>query len=257
MGLQHRVIAGSVKGALRMIFPPQCLGCAASVTAAGDGTGSLCPGCWAETRFITGACCGRCGAPLPDDGHGQSTDEALTCDDCLAIARPWDSGRAALVYSGTGRQLVLMLKHGDRPDLAPTLAAWLARAAQPLISPDMIVAPVPLHLRRLLKRKYNQATLISTRLARSHGLEHRDDLLIRRTHTQMQDHRGVSDRFENLRGSMTVSAKRAQGIQGRPILLVDDVMTSGATLSVATQALLAAGSGPVFVTVLARAVKDD
>ncbi|MBC9247878.1 ComF family protein [Paracoccus sp. 11-3] len=246
-----------MKGVLHLIYPPQCLGCAASVTASTATQADLCHDCWRDTRFITGTCCHRCGAPLPDDGAAQTADAALTCDDCLAIARPWTNGRAALVYSGIGRQLVLSLKHSDRPDLAPALAGWLASAARPLIRPDMIVAPVPLHLRRLFKRKYNQAALMSAHLSRTCDLEHRPDLLIRRKHTQMQDHRGVADRFENLRDAIVIHPRHVAFVAGRRVLLVDDVMTSGATLSVATQALLEAGSGSVSVAVLARAVKND
>lgn len=243
-----------MKGALRLLYPPQCVACGAPV--AGMGPGQLCPACFPDTRFITGAACARCGVPLPDDGTGAG-DPSLTCDDCLTMARPWARGRAALVYAGTGRRLVLALKHGDRPDLAPALAAWLAHAAAPLMQPGMIVAPIPLHLRRLLKRRYNQAALVSGRVARAHGAAHLPDLLIRRRHTPGQDHRGVSDRFANVAGALAVNPRRAAALAGRPVLLIDDVMASGATMAAATDALLASGSGPVSVAVLARAVKDD
>ncbi|SNR38749.1 ComF family protein [Paracoccus sediminis] len=245
-----------MKGALRLLYPPQCVACGAPVAAEGDGPGQLCPACFPDMRFVGGASCTRCGVPLPDDGFG-ADDPMLCCDDCLTMARPWQGGRAAMVYSGTGRRLVLALKHGDRPDLAPALAAWLARAAAPLIRPETVVAPIPLHLRRLLKRRYNQAALISGRVARAHGALHLPDLLLRRRHTPGQDHRGVSDRFANIAGALAVNPRRAAAVAGRPVLLVDDVMASGATMSAAADALLAAGSGPIFVAVLARAVRDD
>lgn len=243
-----------MKGALRLLYPPQCVACGAIV--AGDGPGELCPDCFPDTRFITGAACARCGVPLPDDGTG-ADDPTLTCDDCLSIARPWQRGVAAMVYAGAGRKLVLALKHGDRPDLAPALAAWLARAAAQLIGPGTVVAPIPLHLRRLLKRRYNQAALISGRVARAHRAAHLPDLLVRRRHTPGQDHRGVGERFANVAGALAVNPRRVAQVAGRPVLLVDDVMASGATMSAAADALLAAGSGPVSVAVLARAVKDD
>ncbi len=245
-----------MKGALRLLYPPQCVACGAPVADGGDDPGQLCPACFPDTRFITGAACARCGVPLPDAGTG-ADDPSLCCDDCLSIARPWQRGRAAMVYAGTGRRLVLALKHGDRPDLAPALAAWLARAAAPLVEPDTVVAPVPLHLRRLLKRRYNQAALISGRVARAHGVTHLPDLLLRRRHTAAQDHRGVSDRFANIEGALAVNPRHAAAVAGRPVLLVDDVMASGATMAAAAEALQAAGSGPVSVAVLARAVKDD
>lgn len=245
-----------MKGALRLLYPPQCLGCGQPVAGSGDGDVALCSDCWRETQFITGAACARCGAPLADDGSG-ARDESWVCDDCLTIARPWRHGRAAVVYAGTGRQLVLALKHGDRPDLAPALAGWLSRAAAPLIRPGMVVVPVPLHLNRLMKRRYNQAALVSAHLARARGLEHVPDLLIRNRNTDGQDHRNVSDRFANIEGAISVNPRRVARLEGRAVLLVDDVMTSGATLSAAAEALLAAGSGPISVAVLARAVKAD
>lgn len=241
-----------MKAALRLLYPPQCLACGDPVAGA---QAQLCPDCWREAHFVSGCACDRCGAPLPDDGTA-TTDDVI-CDDCLTTERPWHKGRAALVYAGTGRQLVLALKHGDRPDLAPCLGDWLARAATDLIQPDMVVAPIPLHLRRLLKRKYNQSALLSGRLARRRALTHVPDLLLRARHTPAQDHRSVSDQFANISGALQINPRRRDLIAGRPVLLVDDVMTSGATLTAAAQALQAARAGPISVAVLARAVKTD
>lgn len=238
-----------MKVALRLLYPPQCLSCGDPVA---NGQAQLCTTCWPEAKFISGCACKSCGAPLP----GQADDD-VTCDDCLATPRPWQAGCAAMVYGGTGRRLILALKHGDRPDLAPPLGGWLARAADPLIQRDMIVAPVPLHLRRLLKRKYNQAALLADHVARRHRLSHIPDLLLRGRHTPAQDHRGVSDRFANIAGALQINPRRKDRIAGRPVLLIDDVMTSGATLTAATQVLQDAGAGPISVAVLARAVKDD
>lgn len=242
-----------MKGGLRLIYPPQCLSCGEPV---GE-DGGLCPTCWAEAEFISGCACSRCGTPLADEGLGRDDVEgALICDECLVRVRPWVRGRAALVYRGTGRKLVLMLKHGDRLDLAPALGDWTARAAAPLVRPDMVVVPVPVHLRRLAARKYNQAALLSARVAQVHGLAHLPQALRRTRHTPMQDHGGVADRFANVEDAIAVAPRQAARLQGRAVLLVDDVMTSGATLAAAASALRAAGSGPVSVLVLARAVKD-
>lgn len=244
-----------MKGALRLVYPPQCLSCSGPVAE----EGGLCPDCWREAEFIQGSCCSRCGVPLPGDGLDDAADEAaglLVCDDCLAVQRPWLRGRAALAYRGTGRKLALMLKHSDRLDLAPALGDWVARAAQPLVRPDMLVVPVPVHLRRLLKRKYNQAELLAQRVARAHGLAHRPQLLRRIRHTPMQDHGSVADRFANVDGALVVPVRMAPLVEGRAVLLVDDVMASGATLAAAAEALRAAGAGPISVVVLARAVKD-
>lgn len=241
-----------MKGALRLIYPPQCLGCGNAVAE----DGGLCPACWAEAEFVGSCACSRCGAPLPDDGTGTEDEAVLICDDCLRQARPWSRGRAALVYRGTGRKLALMLKHGDRLDLAPALGDWVARAASPLIRPDMVVVPVPVHLRRLARRKYNQAALLSHAVARAHGLTHLPHALRRLRHTPTQDHGSVEDRFRNVAGAIAVAPRFASRLQGRAVLLVDDVMASGATLAEAAEALRRAGAGPVSVVVLARAVRD-
>ncbi|AUH35350.1 amidophosphoribosyltransferase [Paracoccus tegillarcae] len=253
--MQHKGLGGMLKGALRILYPPQCLSCSGAVA----GEAGLCSPCWTQAQFITGHSCGRCGAPLPADGEADShrpADAQMVCDECLKIARPWRHGRAALVYAGTGRQLVLALKHADRPDLAPTLGDWLARAAAPLIRPGMIVIPVPVHPWRLLKRKYNQAELLSAHLARTFDLSHCPEILHRTRHSEGQDHKGVSDRFANVAGSIAVSRRQASRLEGCSVLLVDDVMTSGATLAQAADALRAGGSGPISVAVVARAVKE-
>lgn len=252
MGLEHRVLSGAVKAALALVYPPQCLACGEAV-AGGEGAVHLCPACWPDAALLGASCCDSCGVPLPAGPEGEG---GLVCDDCLARPRPWAQARAALVYAGTGKKLVLALKHADRPDLAPALGAWLARAAAPLVTPDTVVVPVPLHLRRLLRRKYNQAELLAGHVARAHDLVLSPRLLRRVRHTEGQDHRGVIDRFANVAGALAVDAVRAAPLAGWPVLLVDDVMASGATAAEAAAALAAAGLGPIRVAVLARAVKD-
>lgn len=252
MGLEHRALRRAVKATLALVYPPQCLACDDPV-AGGAGAVHLCPACWPDTAFIGASCCDSCGVPLPP---GPDAEDGLICDDCLRLPRPWQRGRAALIYAGTAKKLVLALKHADRPDLAPALGQWLARAAAPLVTPRTVVVPVPLHLRRLLRRKYNQAQLLAQQVAATHGLPLAPRLLRRVRHTEGQDHRGVTDRFVNLAGALAVDPARARPLAGRPVLLVDDVMASGATMAEATAMLTAAGLGPIRVAVLARAVKD-
>lgn len=250
MGLEHKLLRGAIKAGVALIYPPQCLSCGEAV-AGGEGAVHLCPACWPDAAFIGHTCCDSCGTPLPGEAEGD-----VLCDSCLTVPRPWVQGRSALVYAGTGRKLVLALKHGDRPDLAPALGRWLAQAAAPLIRPGMIVAPVPLHLRRLMRRKYNQASLLAAEVARAHALPHHPRLLRRTRHTEGQDHRSVGDRFANVAEALSVDPAQAAALQGRPVLLIDDVMTSGATLTEAAMQLTEAGLGPIRVAVLARAVKD-
>lgn len=237
-----------LQAALHLIYPPRCLSCDALVTT----DFGLCGHCWRETPFISGLVCDRCGTPLPGQDNGQPE----YCDDCLTIARPWNRGRAALLYRDNARRMVLQLKHGDRLDLAGPVAGWLLRAVQPILEPGMLVAPVPLHWMRLFRRRYNQSALVSARLARNAGLDHCPDLLIRRRATPSQEGRDRVGRFANLDGALALHPRRAGRVKGRHVLLIDDVMTSGATFAAAAEACLAGGASAVSVAALARVAKD-
>lgn len=231
---------------LHTVYPPQCLICDARVTT----DFGLCATCWRDTPFITGLTCTKCGTPLPGEEEGE-----VLCDDCLTIARPWASGRAVMTYHDNARKLVLALKHGDRIDLARPLSAWMHRAAAPILKPGMLVAPVPLHWLRLIKRRYNQSALLSAAVARAAGLDHCPDLLQRRRNTGSQEGLTRDGRFANMSDALKAHPKRAARIEGRHVLLVDDVMTSGATLAAAAEACIAAGAADVSVLVMARVVK--
>ncbi len=212
----------------------------------------LCGACWRDTQFVGAPVCQSCGTPLPG---GPDAQEAQ-CDTCLRVARPWLAGRSALIYAGNGRKLVLGLKHGDRLDVVGPAASWMVRAASDMIDADLVVVAVPLHWRRRIYRRYNQSVLLARGVAKEAGLTLLPDALLRPRATPVLDGMGPQARHQAVSGSITINPVRADVIRGRPVLLVDDVMTTGATLSAATQALQTAGSGPVSVLKLARAVKD-
>ena len=152
--------------------------------------------------------------------------------------------------------MVLAFKHGDRLDLARPAAQWLHRAAQPILHKDMLVAPIPLHWFRLIKRRYNQSAMLSAGLARLAVLDHCPDLLQRCRHTPSQEGRDRDARFANLSAALRVHPRRMARVDGRHILLVDDVMTSGATFAAAAEACVAAGAVSVSILALARVAKD-
>lgn len=233
---------------LAAIYPPQCVCCGGPV----DQGRGLCGPCWRETRFEAGNVCTLCGIGLPGEGDGAFD----RCDDCMTLARPWSQGRTALKYSGNGRRMVLALKHGDRPDIAVTAAGWMARAAQPILVSHMLIVPVPAHWTRLVRRRYNQAAELARALGRHSGLAVAPTALIRPARGETQEGKTLPERFANLQGTIRPHPQHGSALCGRDVLIVDDVMTSGATLAAATEAALAAGAQDVRIATLARVARD-
>ncbi|MCC6008416.1 MAG: ComF family protein [Rhodobacteraceae bacterium] len=222
-------------------YPPACIACGVPV----DKPDALCGSCWAETPFVPPHACPGCALPVPQAG-------CSGCDACASAPPPWERAAAVLLYQGVARALVLRLKHADRDDLARPLGLWLWRAARPHLQPGMIVAPVPLHRTRLARRRYNQSALLAAVLARHAGLEHVPDLLWRTRRTRVQDGMSREERARNLDGAIALDPRFAGLVAGRPVLIVDDVLTTGATLRACAEACRQAGSGPVVVAALAR-----
>ncbi len=232
--------------ALSIIYPTQCVLCAAQV----DQDGGLCGACWRETPFINGLACDACGAPLPGFEKGRAH-----CDDCMITPRPWEAGRAAFLYESNGRRITLALKHGDRTDLAKPAALWLQQAGRDILTEGTLLVPVPVHWSRLLRRRYNQSAEISRALSKVTGLSACQNALIRTKRTTTQNGLTVAQRQANLDGAIVANPKCYQSLEGQKVCLIDDVMTSGATLTACTAAAFEAGADQVFVMVLARVTK--
>jgi ComF family protein len=230
------------------IYPPRCIACAEATDAAHG----LCPACWRDTHFIAGTTCPKCGVPL----IGEAGPEDL-CESCRRHPPAWDRGAAALLYQGAGRRIVLALKHGDRLDTARPLAGWMAAAGRELLADADLIAPVPLHWRRLVMRRYNQSAELARRLARLAGRPAVLDLLVRRRFTTPQEGMDRAARAANQEGAFAVNPRRAGVPAGRAVLLVDDVLTSGATLSACADCLRAAGAARIDVLALARVAFED
>ena len=235
---------GLVQSAVRLIYPDQCIACRAPV----EGAHGLCANCWKDMPFIIGLRCTMCSQPL----LGDLSDGAALCDACLESRRPWVAGRAALLYEGSARRMILGFKHSDRTDFAKPAARWMTEAADEILSADPLIVPVPIHWRRLLRRRYNQAAELAREIAALSGARFVPDALRRVRATAVQDGMTVEDRAANMAGA--ISATRP--LTGQSVVVVDDVMTSGATLTAASGACLEAGAKQVSVLVLARVAKS-
>ena len=231
------------RAVLDALLPPHCLTCDALVGAPGQ----FCPECFRQTVFITAPHCLSCAVPFPHARHSAAT---IVCDTCAADPPPWGEARAALAYDQQSRRLVLPFKHADRPDLAAALARMMARAGAVLLARADLLVPVPLHRRRLLARRYNQSALLARAIARLSGVPHAPAALRRIRATQSLGELSAEARARMLAGAIAV--RRAAAVAGRHVLLVDDVLTSGATARDCTRALLAAGAAGVDVLVAAR-----
>jgi ComF family protein len=233
-------------GVLDLLLPPRPLDEPES-RAAGVQWRGLTPPAWSRISFIEAPFCDRCGAPFDYDlGPG------VICATCRREAPAFDHARAACVYDEHVSDLILKLKHADRTDLSGLFARWIARAAADLLPRIDSVVPVPLHRWRLLSRRYNQAAEIARPLARQSRLAYWPDALVRRRSTGSQGGKSGDARRANVAGAFAVARAWRRRVAGRRILLVDDVLTTGATAEGCAMALKAAGAACVDVAVIAR-----
>lgn len=231
---------------LDAILPPLCLGCGEIVAT----PGTLCLACWPTFSFIAPPHCERCGVPF-----GEDLTAGSQCVDCLTRPPRFRQARAALIYDDRSRRLVLPLKHGDRTDMARACGAWMARAGADLVAAADLVAPVPLHWRRLFTRRYNQAALLARTVARDGKVRLAPDLLQRARWTGSQAGLKAKERRRNVREAFEVHPRWRAGVAGRTVLLIDDVLTTGATVEACAGALQRAGAAHVDVLTLARVVR--
>ena len=233
------------RAGLDLIFPPHALDGAAAQA------NGLPAEVWSRIRFLDGPVCDGCGAPFDYD-----QGEAARCAACMARPRAFQAARAACLYDEASRDPILKLKHADRLDLAPLFARWISRAARELVDQADAIAPVPLHRGRLLRRRYNQAAEIARPLSRLTGVPYLPHALVRHRATESQAGKSGSGRRRTVAAAFQVPAARAGRVAGKRVLLIDDVLTTGATLEGCARALKAAGAARVDVAVVAR-VKES
>jgi ComF family protein len=233
------------RAVLDTLLPPQCLTCDAGVEA----PGRFCAVCFRGVTFVTDPCCVVCGVPFSHTAQGGP--EKL-CLGCTAERPPWGCARGALRYDAQSRVILLPFKHGDRTEHAAALAPLMVRAGAALLHDADVLVPVPLHRTRLRARRYNQAALLAKAVGRLADRPVLVDALRRLRATPPLGELSAEDRAANVADAFAIRASRAPRIAGRHILLIDDVMTSGATSAACTRALLAAGAACVDVLVAAR-----
>ncbi|MEA3108555.1 MAG: hypothetical protein QOI88_3160 [Gammaproteobacteria bacterium] len=239
---------GALRAAGRLVvdvaLPQVCGSCREPVSAPG-----LCAACWSKLSFIAPPYCERLGIPFAHDpGPGILSMEAI------ADPPAYHRARAAVRFDDISQTLVHGLKYGDRLDLAPTMGSWMANAGRELLNDANALFPVPLHWRRQWARRFNQSALLCEVIAKSSGVPVVHGALRRVKATPQQVGLTQSERATNVQGAFRVPPAEKAAVAGRHILLVDDVLTTGATLDACARVLLRAGAAQVDVLVFARVV---
>lgn len=228
------------------VLPPRCLSCGDLV----PDPARLCAACWSKLTFITAPFCSHCGDPfeLPVAGLRR-------CGACIGRPPAYDQARAALIYDDRSKRLILALKQGDRTDTVPLLARWLAAAGHDLLAQADLIAPVPLHRWRLWRRRFNQSALLAAALGRLQAKPVVADLLQRARATPSQGSLNARQRRRNVVGAFALSPAMAARVKGKRVLLVDDVLTTGATVEACCRPLRRAGAAWIGVVTVARVVR--
>lgn len=244
LGACRGALAAIPRLALDIALPTLCVSCREPV----DGEG-VCAECWAKLSFIEPPFCPRLGIPFVYDPG----PELLSME---AIANPpaYQRARAAVRYDDVARTLVHSLKYQDRTDLAPAMGRWMARAGKELLEEADVLVPVPLHWRRGWSRRYNQSAALARVISRQSGVKLATEALRRVRATEQQIGLSRPQRAANVQGAFKVTPERSAEVAGRRVVLIDDVLTSGATTDACARALLRAKAAQVDVLVFARVV---
>lgn len=245
---QNQGFTSLLTAALDVLLPPRCAGTGEVV----DTPGMISPAFWGELGFIEAPFCTACGTPF-----GFENALGMMCAACMEYEPDFDRARAPVVYNDASRQLILDFKHGDKMHFVHTFIPWMVRAGAELIEEADMIIPVPLHARRLWKRRYNQSAVLAEELGKRCGKQHLPDGLLRMRATVPQKGMSRKERRDNVKGAFAVNGRYLTALPGKNILLVDDVYTSGATLNECAKTLKKHGAAKVSVLTIARVTREE
>jgi len=243
-----RAIRVTLGAAADLIIPPVCLACQEPLSQHNN----LCASCWAEVTFIRAPLCDRLGLPMPFDA-GENMISAAA----IAIPPTYDRARAVAHFSGVMREMILAFKYGDTHNARALFGRWLSTAGHELVADCDLITPVPMHRRRLLARRFNQSAILAQEIARSSDRRYEPQLVKRVRHTQSQVGLTNDQRRRNLAGAFAVPPRQRARIEGRNVLLIDDVITTGTTLNACARVLKRAGAARVDALALAIRTPDS
>ncbi|MDB2415140.1 ComF family protein [Rickettsiales bacterium] len=232
-----------INNVVNIIYPPQCFSCNVSIYEHGH----LCPECWESIQFVRPPYCQKCSFPFEYSIEGENL-----CAECIKSPPAFNKARCAFLYDDNSRKIVTSFKFGDKTHSHMTLAKMMISSATDLLKEVDIIVPVPLHRLRLLKRKYNQSAILAHSISKYTDIAVVPDLLIRNRNTPPQSGLTQRQRHKNMKNAFSVREKYHQFIDEKKVMLIDDVMTTGATIEACTKALFKSGAAEVYVLTLAR-----
>lgn len=242
--------------ALNFLNPPKCIHCHIQVS----GQTGLCLPCWGEMQFITSPICDITGTPLPfgEQGEAGGSNKLLSIE---ALHQPpqYSKARIAAKFNNSSRELIHKLKYQDQQHIAPIMAKLMVRAARDIIPIEplaAVICPVPLYHWRYVKRRFNQADILAKNIAKLTKLDYLPKLAKRCRSTKTQVGLTHGERQDNVKNAFKISSKFCQQAQGKAVFIVDDVITTGATVNELANSLAAAGLGPIYILAFAKVIKD-
>ena len=237
------IIKPAANRLLDIVYPPRCISCSGNVHE----NGGICAKCWGDINFIADPQCNICGFPFDFEASTGSI-----CSGCITHEPSFSKARAVFLYDNASRNMIKSFKYNDRIENRAAYARWMARVGIDMLSEANIIIPVPIHFGKLLLRKYNQAAVLAHELAKISSKPVFSNALIRTKYTQTQAGFLRKERFKNIKGAFKVNPKYFDILKDKKILLIDDVITTGATAEECTNIMLKAKAARVEVLTLAK-----